>query len=480
VEHTGVAWSCAQRAQLTALAAAGTLEGASARRWLRVQGAVVQRLKIFFSIDYHYADRLPILLAGLPAVRSISRLHVRADPDAELPRTAAPIRGLLAGVARAVAGCSCLQHLYLAVALAPELADQLPEAFWRVLAGARALEELTLCFSALWVKRRHAPSAGSVTHMVTGLAGLPRLRALSLFCEKVCMEATLPACMSCLAQLTCLSLWGLRSLRGAPGWARLPSLASLSFGQCWFAGAREAALPGMDALVSLTSMEIEECPSLRDLPTALVRLTQLRCIRFDDKRWTEASRLRRTEPPAAGVPAVCFESLVSLSLGCRNLRAFPAGILAATSLTQLCLSSCCFGQLPENMGLLSALQSLQLGRDPAAYRKIGGELDVQALGSLAAFPDLRHLSFADCRVLFCMNIQAAAAHPRLEMLLLDTSYPAIGASCQAFLGLVTALRQQGRSKVIACLSNCAVEGEGQEDSEKFLAALASLRNTLRL
>ena len=166
VEHTEVAWSCAQRAQLTALAAAGTLEAASARWWLRVQGAGVQRLKIFVSIDYHCAVRLPTLLAGLPAVRSISQLRVRADPDVELPRTAAPIRGLLAGVARAVAGCSCLQHLYLAVELAPELADQLPEALWRVLAGARALEELTLSFRALWVNRRHTPSAGSVTHMV--------------------------------------------------------------------------------------------------------------------------------------------------------------------------------------------------------------------------------------------------------------------------------------------------------------------------
>jgi hypothetical protein len=455
------------------LAAAGTLEGASARRWLQVQGAGVKCLFPYFTIDDIDAERLPILLAGLPAVRSISRLHVRAIPRYNMtPRTAAAIQAMLAGVARAVAGCSCLQHLYLYVELVPELADQLPETFWRLLAGARALEELRLSIQNVSDEWHYAPSTGSVTHLVTGLAGLSRLRALSLYSESVRMEATLPACMSCLAQLTSLSLSGLRGLRGAPGWARLPSLAALSFRQCRFAGAGEAALPGMGALVSLTGLDIEECPSLRELPTALSRLTQLRCISFIDERWTVASRLRRTEPPVAGVPAVSFESLVSLSLVCRNLRVFPVGILAATGLTQLSLSSCRFGQLPQDVGLLSALKSLQLGRDPAAYREIGGEFNVQALGSLAAFPDLRYLSFADCRVLFCTSMPNAAGHPCLETLLLDTSYPAAGASCQTFLGLLTALLQQGRSKVIA-LSNCAVQGEGQEDSQKFFAALAS-------
>ncbi len=125
------------------------------------------------------------------------------------------------------------------------------------------------------------------------------------------------------------------------------------------------------------------------------------------------------------------------------------------------------------MGVLSALKRLQLGRDAVAYREIGCDFDVQALGSLAAFPDLRYLRFADCRVLFCASMPAAAAHPRLERLLLDTSYPAAGASRQAFLGLVTALLQQGRSKVIA-LSHCALWGEVREDSQEFLAALAPM------
>jgi len=68
---------------------------------------------------------------------------------------------------------------------------------------------------------------------------------------------------------------------------------------------------------------------------------------------------------------------------------------------------------------------------------------------------------------------AAAAHPRLQTLLLDNSYPAPGASRQAFLGLLTALLQQGRSKVIA-LGDRAVQGEGQEDSQNFIAAVAAL------
>ena len=47
---------------------------------------------------------------------------------------------------------------------------------------------------------------------------------------------------------------------------------------CVFACAGEEALPGMDALASLTSLELWGCNGLRALPTALWRLTQLRCL----------------------------------------------------------------------------------------------------------------------------------------------------------------------------------------------------------
>jgi len=286
-----VAGSCEQCAQRTALAAAGTLDGASARRWLQVQGAGVKCLFLCAaSIDDVDAERLSILLAGLPAVRSISWLHVRATPLScnptsrfdTTPRTAAAIQPMMAGVARAVAGCSCLQHLCLKLELVPDLADQLHEAFWRLLAGARALEALSLTLDTCSCDWCYASSAGSMTHLGTGLAGLPRLRALTLSCGIVRMEATLPACLSCLAQLTSLSLTGLCGLRGAPGWACLPTLARLEFEDCVFVGDGDAALPGMDALASLTSLKLNRCPSLQELPTALTRLPQLRCVNVSD------------------------------------------------------------------------------------------------------------------------------------------------------------------------------------------------------
>jgi hypothetical protein len=494
------------------LAAAGTPEEASARRWLQVQGGAVNRVS-GLTVGYDRCEnanlpgrdldaaRLLTLLASLPALTSLGSPHgpvtLRAHP--QRTPTAAAVRAFLAGAARAMARCSGLRALHAHIALLDGLADQVPEALLRELASLRALEEVTLRFETSEAYRHRAdwPATFSLAHLVAGLAGLPRLRALSLSLMQVGMEATLPASVARLAQLTSLSLRGLRGLRCEPGWVRLPALAHLQFVDCEFAGDGEAALPGMDALAALTSLELRDCPSLRLLPTSLWRLSQLRRLSHRAPMWDPTGVLH-SALPVAGLPlsapcfaslthlalaghnlrlpragARCFASLTHLTLEARSLRAFPQCILAATRLKHLDLSCCCFKQVPKGVSVLTGLEELQLGWPCIGPKEVGGSIDARALGSLAGFPHLRRLGFASCSVVFRSGFQAAAARPRLERLMLWTAYPELGPSCAAFLGFVCALLKRRRAHVLY-LEASRVRGAGRRSSCNFRAALEAV------
>jgi len=470
------------------LAAAGTLAEASAWRWLQVQGAAIKCLSGFTVSPGTESDvpgrdleagQLSALLASLPALTSISLLHLRADLDSRPP--AAAVRAFLAGAARAIGRCSGLQTLWLQITLLGGLADQLPEVLLRELANAHALEEVTIRLEACRADRPDWPATFSLAHLVAGLAGLPRLRALAVMVGNIDMDATLPASVSRLAQLTSLRLHGFHGLRCAPGWARLPALVSLEFQECVFARDGEEALLGTDALVALTSFTLWKCPSLRLLPASLWRLPQLRRLShlLQDP---DVAGVPRGALPVAGVPAggaPCFASLTHLTLSGHNLAVFPPGVLAAVRLAHLDLSLCCFEQLPMGVSALTALTELRLGRHAAGGLLIGGRLDARPLGNLACFPKLRILSFANCSVIFSSDFQAAAAHPRLERLELETSYPALGPSCMAFLGFVYDLLQQGRPDVLELIF-AAVQGvgAGRRESHRFRAALEAVGFTL--
>ncbi len=485
------------------MAAAGTHEEDSARRWLKVQGGAVKCVRgLAVGVDAGYvpgrnldAVRLSTLLASLPALTSIGSPGepVSLCADAHRTPTAAAVRAFLAGAARAIGRCSGLQSLHLGITLLGGLADQLPEALVRALASVRTLEEVNLTFETFEDSRPDWPVTFSLAHLVAGLAGLPRLRALILTVQNVCMDATLPASVSRLAQLTYLRLSDIHGLRCEPGWARLPALARLQFVDCEFAGDGEAALPGMDALAALTSLELDRCPSLRLLPASLWRLSQLRCLSHDAQTWDEAGEPRSAvsvlglplsapcfaslteltltghnlRMPLGGAP--CFASLTRLTLAARNLRAFPLCILAATRLQFLDLADCCFGQLPEGVSALTGLEQLHLGWPSLVEKEVGGSIDARALGSLAAFPRLRRLSFENCSVQFCSDFQAAAAHPRLEQLRLTTAYPG-GPTCMAFVDYACVLVKRGRSRVLRLVGS-RVRGAGRRSSCDFRAAL---------
>jgi len=416
------------------------------------------------------AQLLSALLASLPTLSSLSSLYLTPRPGIALAR----IQALMTGAARAIGRCSCLLHLDLRIQLADRLADQLPETFGQLLAEAHTLQRLSV-YIEVGSRTAFRPRwpVTSMTQLMAGLAGMSQLRTLTLEMVKVVAEGMLPACMSRLVQLTSLSLSGLQGLRCAPGWARLPSLACLRVHDCMFAGIGEEALPGMGALASLTSLAVQGCPSMCALPTSVWQLSQLCCLRHVN--WDrKPARLRRGEVPLSGVPtsAPCFASLTSLSLPGQDLVAFPPGILAATRLTHLCLSRCCFEHLPEGISMLTALETLELGRY-ANPKMIGGGFDAQALGSLAGFPNLQSLKFASCSVQFCPSIQVAAAHPCLTRLQLDTAFPAMGASCRAFLAFVLTLLQHERPDVLV-LHESIVDGKGRRDSRSFRGALRAV------
>ncbi len=385
------------------------------------------------------------------------------------------MRAFLAEAAHAIGRRSGLQTLHLSIALLGGLADQVPEALVRELASVHTLEKVTLSLMACQrADRSECPPTFSLAHLVAGLAGLPRLRALTLFVANVGMDAVLPASVSRLAQLTYLRLRELHGLRCAPGWARLPALVCLDFHECMFAADSEAALPGMGALAALTSLCIWRYPRMRVLPASLWRLPQLRHLshQADNGAGTGAPR---SELPGAGLPlsAPCFASMLRLSLAGHSLRAFPPGVLAMKCLVLLDLSGSCFEQLPEGVSALTALEELRLGRHAAGELEIGGSLDARARGSLAGFPKLRRLSFANCSVLFCSHFLAAAAHPRLERLELRASHPVLYPSCGAFVAFVITLLQQGRADEFK-LTDGAIKGAGQHDSRHFRAALRAV------
>jgi len=222
------------------LAGAGTPEETSAWRWLRVHGAAARSIGGLTVVDKD-VERLSTLQLAMPLLDKVRGLKLQARRGAAPAAT----RAFLVAAARAVARCPCLQNLELLVELAPKLGKQLPDTFGQELADARTLLGVTLSITSYAGKERDWPRAASVSRLVTGLAGLSRLRSLSLTVDMACMESALPACVSCLAQLTVLSLSGFEGLRCAPGWAHLPALVCLEFKNCIFAVDGEAALPGI-------------------------------------------------------------------------------------------------------------------------------------------------------------------------------------------------------------------------------------------
>ena len=262
-----------------------------------MQGVAVKRI-MSLEIVGDDITSLSALLASLPALSSVEGLRLRPDPGAA-PRAA---QAWLAMAVCGLARCASLQHLDVDISLDDRQAGQLHAVLGRLLARVqRTLEGLILTVvDAGQARVQMVPAIARLTRLVAGLAGLVQLRTLTVHVEFGWREATLPACLSCLAQLTSLHLWGVGGLRCAPGWARLPALERLGFEECQFERDGEEALPGMDALASLTTLRLDDCSGLRVLPVSLWRVRQLCCLMslWCDE-WGNMRRTPRSELPVA-------------------------------------------------------------------------------------------------------------------------------------------------------------------------------------
>jgi len=72
-------------------------------------------------------------------------------------------------------------------------------------------------------------------------------------------------------------------------------------------------------------------------------------------------------------------------------------------------------------------------------------------------------------LLFFSYFEAAAAHPRLERLELQTSYPARGPFHMAFMGILGDLLRQGRADMLKLTH--VIEGMVRQESRDFRVAL---------
>ncbi len=107
----------------------------------------------------------------------------------------------------------------------------------------------------------------------------------------------------------------------------MPGLMRMKFVHCVFAGDGEGALPGMDTLVSLTSLRMAMCLSLRVLTASLWRLSQLRCL---GRHLHHMAGMPRSELPTADLlagGAPCLACLSHMTLMSHDLPAFPPCIL---------------------------------------------------------------------------------------------------------------------------------------------------------
>lgn len=153
---------------------------------------------------------------------------------------------------------------------------------------------------------------------------------------------------------------------------------SLRISQFWVVlGGGEHAFPGMDGLVSLSSLSFEETPTLTHFPTTLWRLTQLQCLTHN---LPHCSALLMTQGslPRTALPAELLQQCLNLQN--QGFESFPHVVTQLAALTLLSLSG---NHFDAGFTSLSALVDMDLGCLPSVGS--GGSADARVLGSLSAF-----------------------------------------------------------------------------------------------
>ena len=323
--------------------------------------------------------------------------------------------------------CTSLTSLDLRIGWEPEeeLPGQISEDLLQLFGSMARIESLSLSIAAAVV---------GLEAFVSGVTSLTRLHTLSLGFTGGDAVAVLPACISVLGGLTALELHSTRRLACAPGWAALPKLESLRFNTLGLEGDADSALPGMSDLTSLSSLVFVDVDTLTRWPSALWRLSRLRTLGHGGV-WDADD----PPPRVAFAPAWSqLQGLQELDLRNQGYLSFPAVVTQLRALTRLNLEGCGYGALPAGFTALTSLVCLEVGDHDF------GDLDVSALGCLAAFPRLTRLSLSSCAAAFSAGFADAAHHSVFRSLRFENAFAAAGPSRAAVLAYALQAREQGR------------------------------------
>ena len=421
------------------LGGAGSVHKKGVEAWLAAQRAS------FVALQIGPSEKCALLLRGrvdAQCATFLSALLLRQDVSGRqlAPWSRASAAQVYTINQEALHACASLTSLQLSFEqwlpevpeLPLELLEQLPAALPRLFGSMTSLQSLDLRVLVFPVYFAVGLEA-FVTSALTPLTRLYSLRLSWIYGGET--VSVLPTCITVLADLRELKLRGIRRMKCAPGWADLPKLEVLHMSYCGVEGGADNAFPGISRLPSLTELVFEHMPTLTSWPSALWRLAPLRVLAHRVAEYYTS--------PRAALPAAwsLVKGLQDLDLEGQGYEAFPAVLLSLTTLTRLDLSGSCFTKLPEGCTSLVSLVALALGHP---FRGEPGDLDVQALGCLSAFPQLTELRLDTCAVTLSADFAHAAHHLMFKRLELRSAFAAPGPSRAAVLAYGLMAKEQGR------------------------------------
>lgn len=420
---------------------ADPVNGLGARAWLAAHCATVKALRLA-TYDIGGRDvrrgsllaQLATVLFLLPHLEDISCMWL--EPQSEN----APPDQAYSNVCALLSACVSATSLELLFTWYPDPPGQLPASFPLQLFGE--MTSLRSLHFSLCAGRGMVLTTVGLEGFVGVVSSLTRLHMLRLHIDVDDAVSVLPAGITALGELRTLKLGGFEQLTCAPGWADLPKLETLQIGFCGFDGGGEHAFPGISGLLSLTKLVFDHASTLTQWPSALWCLTRLRVLHHTVEMDDDDG-----DPPQAALPYAWsqLQGLQEVDLRGQGYHSFPAVITQLTALTKLCLLESCFEALPAGFTALASLVDLRLG-----HRAHGepGNLDVRALGSLAAFPRLTELVICESAVTCSRSFVDAAHHATFKCLVLVNAFAATGMSRAAVLMYAHDAKEQGKRSAV--------------------------------
>ncbi|KAK3436788.1 hypothetical protein EUGRSUZ_C01424 [Eucalyptus grandis] len=327
--------------------------------------------------------KLKILNAfGCP---SLARMHNSIGDLASLSRLDLRECKKLAQLPDSISSLVCLSELLLSGC---HSLRQIPDSIGKLTSltelylKSMAIERLPESIGSLKkLETLDASCCASLARMPNSIGHLASLSRLDLReCRKL---AQLPDSIGSLVSLSWLSLSGCHSLRQIPdSIGKLTSLIELRLESM----AIEELPESIGSLKKLRTLDVFYCASLAHMPNSIGDLISLSQLNLK-----ECKKLAQL-PDSIG-SLVCISQL-SLS-GCHSLRQIPDLIGKLTSLTKLHLKSMAIEELPESIGSLKKLKTLDasycalLARMPNSIGDLASlsQLDLRECKKLTQLPD---------------------------------------------------------------------------------------------